>query len=561
MGKKYSLSIGLNKVDPASYDGEWDGALACCEKDAKDMNNIASDLSYDRKELLLTKNATRENVIKTLEAFSKDLQQGDYFLFYYSGHGGQVMDENSDEDDDLDETWCLYNGELIDDEIYYYLSRFSAGVRIYVLSDSCHSGTVIKAAVRKSSPEYIQKRNLIKSMPANVAIKSNMKRKKFYEKIQKEIGKKKDGPIFADGQWSVKASVKLLSGCQDNQESGASPDEFHNSDFTDRLLLIWKGGTFNNIYQSFHSKVISIMPSNQTPKVFSVGPEDPDFDRQAPFTNKEAAVYFSDPQALKYNGVTLIKIGSKGPLVKKWQEFLTGLGYSLGKADGDFGNKTFRATIEFQKKYNLKADGIAGKNTFDKAMVLGFKFPEEQTIDPGTGKGITRDQLAYIMRGAKSADIDTFLEPMNKVMTKYEINTPLRICHFLAQVGHESGSLRYKEEIASGRAYEGRADLGNIKPGDGIKYKGHGLIQLTGRSNHTDYAKYTGDPDLIENPRRIALEPEHSAGAAAWFWMTRKLNPLADQDDIMKITKRINGGYNGLEDRKGYLQRAKKVII
>lgn len=559
MGKKYSLSIGLNKVDPASYDGEWDGELACCEKDARDINSIAVSLGYDRKEILLTKNATREKVINCLQEFSKELKTGDYFLFYYSGHGGQLMDENNDEDDDLDETWCLYNGELIDDEIYYYLSRFDAGVRIYVLSDSCHSGTVIKAAVRKSSPDYIQNRNLIKSMPANVAVNSNMKRKKFYEKIQKEIVSKKDGPAFADGQWSVKASVRLLSGCQDNQESGASPDALHNSDFTDRLLLIWKGGLFKNTYENFHSRIISSMPPNQTPKVFTIGPEDPDFERQTPFTNSEAGVFSNGSTPLKYNGVTLIKIGSKGELVKKWQEFLTGQGFSLGKADGDFGNKTFRATIEFQKQQGLKADGIAGKNTFDKAAALGFEFPKEPVLPEG--KGVTRDQLEYIMKGAKASDIDTFLNPMNKIMTKYEINTPLRICHFLAQVGHESGSLRYKEEIASGRAYEGRADLGNTHPGDGVKFKGHGLIQLTGRLNHTDYANYAGDPDLIVNPKRIALEPEHSAGAAAWFWMTRKLNPIADEDDIIKITKRINGGLNGIEDRRGYLQRAKKVLM
>lgn len=175
-------------------------------------------------------------------------------------------------------------------------------------------------------------------------------------------------------------------------------------------------------------------------------------------------------------------------------------------------------------------------------------------------KGITHDQLMYIMKGSKLSYIDNFIEPINNAMEQYEINTPLRIAHFLAQLGHESGSLRYKEEIASGAAYEGRADLGNTHPGDGRKFKGHGLIQLTGRTNHTDYAKYVGDMDLVENPWRIALEPEHSAGAAGWFWMTRKLNTLADQDDIMKITKRINGGYNGLEDRKTYLVRAKSAL-
>jgi predicted chitinase len=558
MNKKYSLSIGLNAVDPKFYDGEWDGALACCEKDARDINSIAAVLGYDKKEVLLTKDATREKVLKILNEYSKDLKQGDYMVLFYSGHGGQVTDENGDEDDELDETWCLYNGELIDDELYNALSQFESGVRIYVLSDSCHSGTVIKAAVRKSSPEYLIKRNLIKSMPANVAIASNMKRKKFYEKIQKDISSKKNNDNLKEGQWTVKASVKLLSGCQDNQESGASPDAFHNSDFTDRVLLIWKGGNFRNTYENFHSKIISSMPSNQTPKVFTIGPEDPDFERQTPFTNAEAVVFNISPP-LKYNGVTLIKIGSKGELVKKWQEFLLSQGFIIGTADGDFGNKTYKATVEFQKQQGLKADGIAGKNTFDKAAALGFEFPKEPVLPEG--KGITRDQLAYIMRGAKTSDIDTFLLPINKIMTKYEINTPLRISHFLAQVGHESGSLRYKEEIASGRAYEGRADLGNTHPGDGVKFKGHGLIQLTGRLNHTDYANYVGDSDLIVNPKRIALEPVHSAGAAAWFWMTRKLNPLADQDDIIKITKRINGGLNGLEDRRGYLQRAKKVLM
>lgn len=558
MSKKYSLSIGLNAVDPQSYDGEWNGALACCEKDARDVNSIAAVLGYDKKELLLTKNATRENVLNNLNAFSGELKFGDYLLIYYSGHGGQVTDENGDEDDELDETWCLYNGELIDDEIYAALSQFESGVRIYVLSDSCHSGTVIKAAVRKSSPDYLDKRNLIKSMPANVAIASNMKRKKFYEKIQKDIRIKKDNNVSKEGEWNIKASVKLLSGCQDNQESGASPDAFHNSDFTDRVLLIWKGGSFKNTYENFHSRIISSMPPDQTPKVFTIGPQDPDFDRQSPFTNAEAAIFNISPP-LKYNGVILIKIGSKGELVKKWQEFLLSQGFSPGTADGDFGNKTYRATVEFQKQQGLKADGIAGKNTFDKAAALGFEFPKEPVLPEGNG--VTRDQLAYIMRGAKISDIDTFLLPINKIMAKYEINTPLRISHFLAQVGHESGSLRYKEEIASGRAYEGRADLGNTHPGDGVKFKGHGLIQLTGRLNHTDYANYVGDPDLIVNPKRIALEPEHSAGAAAWFWMTRKLNPVADQDDIIKITKRINGGLNGLEDRRGYLQRAKKVLM
>jgi predicted chitinase len=570
MGKKYSLSVGLNAVDPKAYDGEWDGALACCEKDAKDITKVAVSLGYDKTDTLLTKNATRNNVLKKLSEYSKSLTAGDYLLLYYSGHGGQVTDTNKDEDDNSDETWCLYDGELIDDEIYAALSDFRPGLRIYVLSDSCHSGTVTKAAVRKSSKDYHSRRNLIKSMPVTVGIASETKRRKFYEKIQKDIAKRMKKDSAAEGavldvgeyQWAIKASVKLLSGCQDNQESGASPDPYHNSDFTDRLLITWNGGKFNSNYEKFHSRIISQMPSNQTPNVFVLGPEDPEFDRQAPFTNAEAPIYSTGTTVLKFDGVSLIKIGSKGKLVKAWQTFLNKNGYNVGTADGDFGNKTFRATIQFQNDNGLKGDGIAGPKTFEKAAKLGFRYPEEQVITPSAGgsKGISKEQLAFIMRGARSADIDTFVEPINKVMEKYEINTPLRIAHFLAQVGHESGSLRYKEEIASGASYEGRADLGNTQPGDGKKFKGHGLIQLTGRHNHTMYANYVGDPDLIRNPQRIAQEPLHSAGAAGWYWMTRKINPLADLDNIISVTKKINGGTNGLEDRRGYLARAKKVL-
>ena len=173
---------------------------------------------------------------------------------------------------------------------------------------------------------------------------------------------------------------------------------------------------------------------------------------------------------------------------------------------------------------------------------------------------ITKEILEKIMVNAKQSDIENFVEPLNIIMEKYEINTPLRIAHFLAQVGHESGSLRYKEEIASGKAYEGRRDLGNTQPGDGRKFKGHGLIQITGRYNHTQYANFVNDKDLIDNPQRIGNEPLHSAGAAGWYWMTRNLNVLADKNDIKAITKKINGGLNGFNDRKNYFDRAYDVL-
>ena len=245
----------------------------------------------------------------------------------------------------------------------------------------------------------------------------------------------------------------------------------------------------------------------------------------------------------------IIKINSKGKIVKAWQKFLN------ISADGIFGKETEYATITFQNNNGLKADGIAGPATLEKAKELGFEIPEENE-----SQDITEEQLAYIMKGAKHSDIIKYLDPLNAVMKKYNINSFLRRCHFLAQVGHESGSLKYSHELASGKAYEGRADLGNIYPGDGVKYKGQGLIQLTGRNNITAFGRYVGIDFAKVNPARIGDEPELSAEAAGWFWMTRKLNKWADMDDIKGVTLRVNGGYNGLEDRKGYLRRAKEVL-
>jgi putative chitinase len=143
-------------------------------------------------------------------------------------------------------------------------------------------------------------------------------------------------------------------------------------------------------------------------------------------------------------------------------------------------------------------------------------------------------------------------------MTANDINTPLRQAHFIAQVGHESYDFRYSEEIASGTAYEGRKDLGNTTPGDGPKFKGRGLIQITGRANYTAYGQHKGR-DFVTPPNYelIATDPELGVDVACWFWTKHGLNELADADDIRAVTKVINGGYNGLADRQTRLDRAK----
>ncbi|QYS89556.1 glycoside hydrolase family 19 protein [Flavobacterium davisii] len=149
-------------------------------------------------------------------------------------------------------------------------------------------------------------------------------------------------------------------------------------------------------------------------------------------------------------------------------------------------------------------------------------------------------------------------------MQNYNINSCKRKLHFLAQVRHESGEFVYQEEIASGSAYEGREDLGNTEKGDGIKFKGRGLIQITGRKNYTNYGSYKGE-NFTTTPNNKKLgELPYCVDSAGWYWsknLSIDLNDYADKDDIIYITYRINGGYNGyLDDRKPKLIEMIKSI-
>jgi len=139
-----------------------------------------------------------------------------------------------------------------------------------------------------------------------------------------------------------------------------------------------------------------------------------------------------------------------------------------------------------------------------------------------------------------------------EAMKKFGILTPIQRAHFLAQCAHESGGFRWVREFASGTAYEGRSDLGNTQKGDGVKFKGRGYIQLTGRANYTKFRGSVKD-DVITDP--ILVETTYVAQSAAWFWKTRDFNSIAVNDSVetlQKVTKRVNGGYNGYEDRKKY---------
>ncbi len=290
--KALSLHIGLNAVDPKAYEG-WDGPLAACEFDAKDMSAIAKGKGM-KPTVLLTKKATRAAVLAGMRAAAKALKAGDLFFMSYSGHGGQVPDTNHDEADKRDETWCLFDGQLIDDELYFELSRFGAGVRILVLSDSCHSGTVTRERVPAPLPGQRPK-----ALPPAVAMRVYGAHQRFYDGLQADVAKAaghKAGIVDPDaalaqvGSGSAaqassvvgafKPSVLLISGCQDNQ---TSMDGDHNGAFTEALLKVWNHGAFKGGYTPFHAKIRASMPATQSPNLFTLG-NVAAFLKQAPFT-------------------------------------------------------------------------------------------------------------------------------------------------------------------------------------------------------------------------------------------------------------------------------------
>lgn len=173
---------------------------------------------------------------------------------------------------------------------------------------------------------------------------------------------------------------------------------------------------------------------------------------------------------------------------------------------------------------------------------------------------IEAGELLQIMPNAGKR-IPAFLSPLNDTLTEFGITSGIRMAAFLAQIAHESGELKYTRELATGAAYEGRADLGNTEVGDGVRFKGRGLIQLTGRLNYQNISDFFGI-DFVDDPGLLET-PEWACRSAGWFWASRKLNVLADHNDeehFQLITKRINGGLNGYADRKKYWDRAKHAL-
>lgn len=177
---------------------------------------------------------------------------------------------------------------------------------------------------------------------------------------------------------------------------------------------------------------------------------------------------------------------------------------------------------------------------------------------------ITQTQLLRAVPTLCRARLNEFVASFNMYAIYFGLDQPCRMAHYLAQVFHETGELRYVEEIASGDNYEGRKDLGNTQKGDGRRFKGRGFIMLTGRSNYTAFRDYDlCTEDVVEHPRLVAEYPLNQV-ASMWFWEKNRLNAIADQGNtekvVERITRKVNGGTNGLSQRKYYYRRFKKEL-
>jgi metacaspase-1 len=267
MASGISIHLGLNHVDPAQYEG-WDGALGACEADARDMCALARSRGFTPAAFLLSREATAAALSKALQDAARQLVKGDILFLSYSGHGGQVEDTNGDEPDRMDETWVLYDRQFLDDELYAMWGRFKAGVRVLVLSDSCHSGTILR-----DIPSPVEGGARRRAMPTQVARQVQEAHATTYRDIQaaNRPGRTVD----------VRATVLLVSGCMDDQYSMDGP---RNGAFTGALERAWADGRFAGDYRAFRDRIASLMDRSQTPNYFVVGAPNPGFERQKPFT-------------------------------------------------------------------------------------------------------------------------------------------------------------------------------------------------------------------------------------------------------------------------------------
>ncbi|MFD4318236.1 caspase domain-containing protein [Streptomyces sp. NPDC058548] len=274
MATGLALHVGLNSVDPARYEG-WEGTLVACENDAHDMARLARAAGFEST-VLLTPEGTVANVTAVLGDAAARLGPGDIMLFSYSGHGGQLPDDNDgstatgsgDEPDALDETLVLYDRQFLDDEVQRAFSAFADDVRIVSFFDCCHSGSSIEipggpgaGATARFMPDPQQRQLYDRD-------------RGFYAELRRSLAESgsRDG---------AGPDALLVSACQDNQEAS---DGDVNGAFTEALLQVWDDGAFRGGYRDFHRAIQRRLPPTQSPNLHLTGTPDQEFVDQRPFT-------------------------------------------------------------------------------------------------------------------------------------------------------------------------------------------------------------------------------------------------------------------------------------
>lgn len=282
-----SIHIGVNRVDPDHY-GAGVPVLKGCAPDAEAMHALATTAGFQASAPLIDDAATTSAVTTAIAQAAAELRNGDILLITYSGHGAQVPDKNSDEEDGLDETWCLYDRMLVDDELYSLWGMFEAGVRILVLSDSCASGTVTKIVAGAMSEieretHYLERRHVDvrplpvaprhRRLPIQPELFAYDRHAEQYDSIQTTNPQ--------GDRVGIGASVLLMAACQDNQFAG---DNDGGGTFTVALTIAWRDGQFKGNYSTFLQRIRNMVANVQSPNYYVIGASNPTFEKQNPFT-------------------------------------------------------------------------------------------------------------------------------------------------------------------------------------------------------------------------------------------------------------------------------------
>ena len=411
---RLSLHIGLNQIDPAVW-GEGN-ELVNCINDCDYYTQVAIDHGFTPT-ILKDSEATGARVTAEICKASSDLSDGDYFLLTYAGHGSQVPDEDNQEDDGMNETWVLYDRHMVDNEIYRMWSYFQPGVKIFVLSDSCHSGTLmrlimkeVKPQIRKISPlsrtfkleakkggrdiqeMEMSKDNIIRKirsfpkdrstdpdkkraattgkirlLPIRNSLENYVQHRDLYRNIMLLAGDKRD--IFID------ASLLYISGCQDNQTSGDGP-EGTNGTFTGNLKRTWNDGTFTGDYLDFYKRICGLMPMDQSPNYMKLGLDTAFYEQEKPFVGQKTTTGKTEkPVPVTEEPSTPEPSGStSGPASTVTISGSVGKNGTNKKADVMIVQELLNKVPPDEGGLNvkLKVDGICGDKTNN--AIIGFKM-------------------------------------------------------------------------------------------------------------------------------------------------------------------------------------------